>query len=1182
MTNNFFIKTVFPLFLGVLLFICLLPLRLDAQNKIKINFKQTPLKEVLREVSKQTGYSFVYSDAFVQSDKKISVKIESNNMSIKGIIEQVLKGLEVSFVIDKKQVIIAPAPVSNENKKNQNLLLINGVVRDESGEQLPGVSVKNLNSGKVVFSDNSGGYSFEVMEGDRILFESIGMKPQEITIKNNKTEYNIILKIDNVLLGDVVVTGYQTLSKERATGAFGVVSKQQLQKPTTNIASRIVGTTAGVQATLDANGDATFEIRGQSSLYANAQPLVVVDGFAIEGDFSSINPNDVESVTILKDAAASSIWGARSANGVIVVTTKNARNIKKGKVLVEISSFVKFSPKPDLNYLIASASSEDVVTYDKLSWGKWGGGKMTDRELSLMGTMTPGKVALNEKNLGYLSESQLETILSNYAKQNNQQQLKDYIFAIPFTQQYNVNIASSSEKSSNNLSLMYEPRQKFMIGDREEKYIVSYRNYSKIFNWLEINFTGLFSYKESFNNSVGLNEIKNIAPYDMLLDENGERKGVYKNIYMPNYKRYWPAESFPYPDLTYNPITEQEGTNRRQRVLQSRFQGGATFKIIEGLSLNTQLQYEMLSSNGRNIFTDETYLTRVTVDSYTHWKRSNNTFTLNIPKGSILDQNRSEITTLTFRNQLDFNKSIGKHSINAVAGFETSRKISQTFDYPRIYGYDDDRLSVGTLPNGYGSYTNPNLAIYSWYDYKTTIYEKVNSAFTHLTDKYVSMFFNTSYTYNGKYSLSASARTDASNLITDDPKYRYAPFWSVGASWQMNKEQFMSKVGWVDRLIVRMTYGYNGNVDRSTSFAPLVNMYPSNNIYTDDPYASISSYGNPSLRWERTGNFDLGVDYSLFKGKIFGKVDVYNKTSKDLIASVSIPQINGTGSQKMNVGSMINRGVEFEIGTSLPILNDDISLYGNLNFAYNYNEVTKLYRAKFTHTDLLPWNGGLGAPATVYIEGKNSKTIFGSKYAGLHNDGSESNPNWQPKIVGKDGTLYGFAGWPADDVWNYAYEQGTTVAPWVGGLSFGIKLYNFDISCIMTGKFGHVFRRTSYNYNSMIPNSRFNEVLNGDPDQILPLPKNDNESRYYFWNRFWENLTYLTQSANHVRFQELNITYNLPKRLLNKVGVSNIQIYGQGNNLFTIYANKYNEDPEFPLGTYKPSANYTFGIKVGF
>ncbi len=1145
-------------------------------QQVSIESGRMSVRDVFKEFKVQTGTFFMYSEDEIDSD--LTVDVDFLNVSLEDALEEICNQASLQYEIVDDYVLITKKPIVIEKEVKQEEKEVKGTVTDADGNTLPGVSVVVKGTTSGVATDIDGKYSIKI-EGDNavLVFSFVGMVSQELTYTGQKV-INVTLEEDAAIIGEVVVTGYQTISKERATGSFNLVSKDQIDKPSTNIGSRLIGNVSGVQATLDEEGNPTFEIRGKSSLFANSKPLIVVDGFAIEGDFSSINPNDVENITVLKDASAASIWGARSANGVIVVTTKSGKNLEKGALKVSINSFVKFSPKPDLEYLLDRASSADVVAYDKMSFGKWGAGKMIDQELSISSSLTSGKVALNEHNLGYLSDEELDAILNKYASQNNQKQIEDHLIKNPFIHQHNLEISSASEKFNNSLSFMYEGNQSYLRGKDNKRVMVNYRTFARIFKWLDFSFSGMYGYKQSSNNA-SLADIKSIAPYEMLLDESGNRLHVYKGMYMPNFDRYWPKESFPYSDLSYNPITELENTDYTNKEIQTRFQGALVFKPFEGMKFNSQIQYESFNSSNKNILGEGTYAVRNEIDYYTYWNRANNTFTQNIPNGDMLDQNRNERGSFTFRNQLNFDRTFGKHAINAIVGMEFNKKVTKTFTEPRVYGYDDDKLSVGVLPNGLGSYTNNNLAIYNWYGYKTTIYKNKIHQFGYMTDKYVSAYFNAAYTYDDKYTISGSARTDASNLITDDPDYRYSPFWSIGGGWQISKENFMKDVMWVDRLALRATYGYNGNVDRSTSFLPLISMYPNNNTYTNEPYARISSYGNPTLRWEKTGTLDLGIDYSLFRGKLFGKVDVYHKSAKDLVASVSIPAVNGVESQKMNVADMINKGIEIEVGTKLSIANK-VDFYGNFNVSYNFNKVTKLYRAKFYHSDLLPWSSS-GA-TTAYVEGENANTIYGSHYAGLHNMGTDENPNMQPQIIGKDGTLYGFGTWPADDVMNYAYSQGTTVAPWVMGLSFGFKIHDFDLSCIMTGKFGHVFRRTSYNYNGLIPNSRFSDVLNGDPDQILPLPQNDNESRYYFWDRFWKSFSYLTESANHVRMQEVNLTYNVPSKFLKKTGLESVKIYSQANNLFSIYANKYNEDPEYPLGTYKPTPVYTFGVKVGF
>jgi TonB-linked SusC/RagA family outer membrane protein len=1028
----------------------------------------------------------------------------------------------------------------------------------------------NVTDGKGTFTDSNGNYTIEVKEGDVIRFMSIGMMTKEIVISKGVTLYNIEMMPDNIKLNEVVVTGYQTISKERVTGAVKTVRIDQLEKPTTNIAQRLIGTTAGVQATLDVDGNPTFEIRGQTSLNATQEPLVVIDGFPTEKGFNSINPNDVESVTFLKDAAAASIWGAKAANGVIVITSKKA----KGDIplRIEFNAFYKVAPKFNLDYVRPMATSSEVIDYELLSFNKWGAraynvGNLTD---GYYRTYTPTQELIWQQYIGAISESQRDAGLNSYRNLDNSQQIKDYLLENPTTQQYNLTIMGGTEKMSNYFSVLHENNNSNFKNTYNKRDVISYRNVSKITKWLDFEFGATLSYKEESNNGVSLGDIQSWVPHQMLLDENGD----YINI--PNGMNYLPAmttvpfEKFPYK-FTYNPIEEINNRNITVKSLDTRVTGALFIKIIDGLSLESRVQYEYNNTFNKSIYNENTYTVRSAVNAAATWDQTAGTVTLNLPKGGFLDQSRSEVKALTVRNQLNYRKTFGKHDFIALAGFELSDRVSQSYSNPRTYGYDDTKLSVGTFPNGPGG--SSVKLIKNWLGSNQTF--SYTNGFSYATRRFFAGYANASYTYDAKYSVSGSIRTDASNFITDDPKYRYAPFWSIGASWNINKEDFMANVNFVDRLTARLTFGYNGNVDVTTSFQPLITPSSSVNTYTLEGTTSISSMGNPSLRWEKTGTWNLGFDYSLLNGNIYGSLDIYSKYTKDLIATISIPAVNGSTSTKMNNAEMSNKGFEIEIGTTQKIHKDRIWWRGSLNFAYNKNRITKLFISQVSASNLY---GG------SYVEGYNSSELWCFKYAGLKNEGTAENPNWQPHVQGPGDVTYNFTGWTPGDGRDYMLHMGTTVAPFTLGFTSDFKIYDFNLSFILTGKFGHVFQRQSFNYpvwwnGAVIPNQKYSEVVNGDPMEIVPLPQNVNEPRFYFWDRFYPYLSYLVENASHIRMQEINLSYNLPQSVLQKIDLRRAQIYFQCNDVFTIQANKFGEDPEYPIGTQNPQPKFTFGLK---
>ena len=1148
-------------------------------QKINISFKDTPLKAILNEINRQTDYDFVYSNALTAINEKVSITYSANGDPIEKLFNQLFSDRGISYKIDKKQVTLAPKAIAPDNKapvnntpqaKSQDSFVLKGKVSDDARLPLPGVTIMNLTTKKGSFTDNSGNYSIEVNPGNKLRFTSIGMVTQEITISSGMVVYNVQMAPDKLMLQELVVTGYQTISKERVTGAVKIIAYEQLDKPTSNIAQRLIGTTAGVQARLDVDGNPTFEIRGQTSLGTNLEPLVVIDGFPTEKGFNSINPNDVESVTFLKDAAAASIWGAKAANGVIVITSKKAK--KDSPLRVEFNTFYKVGPKFDMNYVRPMASSNEIIDYELVSFNKWGAraynvGNLDD---GYYRSYTPTQTLIWDHYVGKITTAQRDAGLNTYRNLNNAQQIKDHLLDNPSTQQYNLTIMGGSERNSNFLSLLHEKNTSNYANTNNSRSVISYRNVTKVNNWLDFELGATLAFGTVQNNGISLSNIQSWVPHQMLFESNGD----YTNI--PNGMNYLPAmtivpfDKFPYK-FSFNPIEEINNRNIETKTVDTRINAALFIKIFEGLSLESRVQYEYNNSFTRNFYNENTYTVRAAVNAATSWVRATNVTTLNLPKGGFLDQSRSEVKAYTFRNQLNYRKTFAKHDFVALAGFEMSDRVQQNFGNPRTYGYSNDKLTVGTFPNGPGGAAIK--VINNWLGNAQTF--GYTNSFSYSTRRFFAGYANASYTFDSKYSLSGSIRTDASNFITDDPKYRYAPFWSVGASWNMVKEKFMSNLSFVDRLTARLTFGYNGNVDVTTSFQPLITPSASVNIYTQENTTAISSLGNPTLRWEKTGTWNLGVDYSLFNNNIYGSIDVYNKYTKDLIATISIPAVNGSTSSRMNNAEMRNRGIEFEIGTTQKIHNNNIWWRGSLNFAYNKNEITKLFVAQIAASSL--YSG-------TYVQGYNSKEMWRFKYAGIKNEGTEAVPNWQPHVQGPGETTYNFGGWTPGDGRDYLLNMGTTVAPFTLGFSNDFKIYDFNLSFIITGKIGHVFNRQSFNYpvwwnGAVIPNQKYSEVVNGDPMKTVPLPLNINEARFYFWDRFYPYLSYLVESASHVRMQEINLTYNLPKNLLKKVNINRLQIYAQCNDLFTIRANKFGEDPEYPIGTQKPQPKFTFGIK---
>lgn len=1138
-------------------------------QKITLKGNNVSVKQIIKEFKKQTQYDFIGETKVITGSDKISVDLE--NANVDDAFRICFTSLGITYTIEGNIVVLM-----KENLKVKDLQLsegteieVKGKVLDPSGKPLQGATITVEKSRIVTSSDENGEFVLKGMDHNAVITISyLGYKTQRLTVKENLG--NIVLQLINTEISDVEVvlnTGYQELPKERATGSFGVVDAEQIDKPAINIAQRLIGTIGGVQANLDVNGNPSFEIRGQTSLYASASPLVVVDGFAIQGGFNSINPNDVETITVLKDAAAASIWGARAGNGVIVITTK--KNKQKDAFSVDFQAFTRIGSKFDLDYVNPLASSSETIDYEMMAFNKWSARENNGAfQTNHSKQWSLGLVALSEHYLGYISENERNTILDRLRGLDNKQQIRDELLSNPVDQQYNLTVQSASERMRNVVSLLYTKSQSNFKETGSDKVLLNHRSSSNIFKWLDVNTSVMLQYNKNINNGVSLGDIQGLSPYDMLREEDGTLTNIHR-YYWPIMERDVPMDIFPYADWTYSPISEIRNRDITTNQLNARLMGGIVIKPIEGLNIESSIQYENFNTFNRNLYNEGTFYVRNLVNTAATWDQATDKITPNLPKGGVLTQSRSKIEAYILRNQASYNKRfLDRHQINVVAGSELNNFVTEGFSHPTTYGYNNETLTIGNFPNGPGG----NFAqIKNWLGNNQTF--GYTNSFTYRTERFFSVYGNMAYTLDDKYTMSASARTDASNMITDDPAYRYAPLWSIGGRWHMGKESFIERIGWVDNLGLRITYGYNGNVDKSTAFMPLVSMNTTPNTYTNEITANVSSFGNPTLRWEKTGTWNLGIDYSVLGGRLFGKVDVYNKYGRDLIAQLSIPAINGTTSQKLNNAEMRNSGIEIELGTKLPLKNNDIVWSGNLVFSYNKNKVTKLFVANYAASSLYP--GGTGA----YVEGYDANSMWMFRYAGVHDT--------QPMIYGENDALYDFGAWTPGDGRDFMINAGTKVAPYTLGFINSFKLYDFNFSFIVTGKLGHVFRTLPFNYppvwgDRLLPNNRLSRVLNGDPDKIVPLPQNDVEDRYYFWDRFHPYLDYNSASASHLRMQEVNLSYNLPTAKWSALKKTRIMVYAQGNDLFTVLFNDYKEDPEYRLGTMKPQTKFTLGIKTAF
>lgn len=1148
---------------------------LDDAKPITIVNADISVRDALNQVKSQSGVALMYQSDIV--DGKIRLNLKLQNVTLKEALDAVCTPAGLQYTLKESYVLITKAKMNTERKPKKR---IKGMVMDKQGEPLIGATVYIEGEGSTsgVITDFNGRYELEASPDDLLVFSYVGMAKQAIAIGKN-TEITVTMYENSQMLNDVVVTGFQTISKERATGAFDILKQEALEKPSVTVADRLVGKVAGVQAATTSDGDISFIIRGRGTLQSDEEPLIVVDGFPISSGFASINPNDVENISILKDAAAASIWGARASNGVIVVTTK--KGSKNKGLNVEVNAQLRIGSNTDIDYLRNMLSSAETIEYQRKTFGTYNSVYKTVPSSPSSGTLlstaydaklTQAGSLYNRLTLGEITENEYNEGLARLSRLDNSRQIKDDLLKRPIYQQYNVILSGATSRMMNYVSLLYGYDTSRYQGSKNQNFQIDYRGSVNILKWLDMNISAMTQYKVENASGINAGDISGMAPYDMIRNEDGTFADMsYLKYYVPGISHVAGQFPLPYSDWGYNVAQEVDGRNLKNKTMNNRFQVGLRATILEGLTFDTKFQLEHIQRDSRSLYSDDSFYTRDIVNRYTTLDWANKTATSNIPNGSIMDESKYTTDAYNWRNQVNFTRTfIDRHAINFVGGVEIMQNKADSRKYAPVYGYDDEYLT---------SYPIQNTKVKNIFDRTEPAGIDTRNTFSYANQRYFSAFANIAYTLDEKYSVSASYRTDASNFITDDPKYRYSPFWSVGFSWNMTREKFMKSIHFIDYLRPRITYGCNGNANTSTSIVPLIEMRGVSYI-TGENYANITTSGNPKMTWERTNVVNVGLDWSMFNGRFHGKLDYYNKKGTDILANISVPMVSGQfkdvfqGDEVMitaNAAEVTNRGFELELGTNIEI-SKNFRWDGNVTMAYNKNKVDKFYVNFINHTSMLN---------PTPVEGHSIYGLWAYEYTGLETKDDNGTAYHIPTVaIDKEGNTATIDNIPANTDGRDAMKyMGTAVAPWTVSTFHTFTYKYLELSFTLIGKFGHKFRQTAFNYADpmmAIPNRQYSSIQS---EGVLPMPDSKlvNISHYSDISPY---MSYNVKSANHVRMQELTLAYSLPTRLLKKWGIGRLTCYLQGNNLFTIKAT--DEDPEYAYGSFRLQPTYTFGVKFAY
>lgn len=1088
----------------------------------------------------------------------------------------------------------------------QNIQTIKGTVTATDGSRLPGASVfvdkntigettniegviKNFSIGTT--TDIDGNFTLEVpKEITELRCSYIGYKTKTVDIGKRKI-LKIVLEEDQNILDEIVVTGYQKIEKRKLTSAIVELKMDAINtKGVASVDQMLQGQTSGVMITPETGSTgqlASIRIRGTSSFNAVKDPLWVVDGMPLEGNdvpdlsdknniselrtysVAGINPDDIESITVLKDASATSIYGVRAANGVILVTTKSG---KKGKIRVNLSAntFVNFMPNYSKINLLNTREKIDF----ELGLAKRGDMTYKTDNGEIARILTKSNELDTYRKTGNITPETLNQI--NALSDNNVDWWKE-LYRTSVNQQYTASVSGGGDLHNYYFSLGYYGEQGSLKEDGFDRINFSLKNNFNLSKKLKIGVSllGTSIDKKSFLTDAGAftnpnHYSRRVNPYQRVKDADGNY--VYDRNISSNL-------SSDIDFIKFNIIEERENTKNELKSLQLKGAFDLEYEPIKGLKYKTLFGFQLENSKNERWASENSYYyrtyrggTRYYNKGYKYW----------LPQGSIVNNQANDFFQYMWRNSVEFEKRIGRNEINLLGGIEIRHNDTDRIT-TKAFGVDDKTLI--STPIIFRNESDANNSIYR--PYKKEEYENA----------YTSFFGSASYTYDNKYTVFGSIRFDGSNLFGVDPKYKYLPIWSISGAWNIDRESFFEDIEWVSQLRLRSSYGFQGNIDRSSS-PYVVGTYGRTSIIpgTTEEMITVQGPPNDKLRWEKTQNIGVGLDLGFLNNRISFIFDWYQRRSTDLITTKMLPLETGFLLTPINYGELTNKGMEFTLNT-VNIKNKDFLWTTTINLSKNENKVEK---TQFNSNPYLP--SGEGYPVDA---------IWTIPYAGLDENGL---PTFQ-----KDGKIMSavdfyqlsdpYAAFYPGYLVKSAYSQedaralfqyrGSRSPKWYGGISnyFSYKGFDLGISGAFTYK-KTVLARPSYEFTRVDPGVNYTkDILNAwTPENKTNLPRiigrttisdglvsnwfssNDYAGTYYMFDNLAKDLTYL-------RITSLKLGYSFPKKHLEPLGISSLKLYVEGRNLF-VFSNGHNGyfDPETYGNIYAQpiQQSVSFGVNVQF
>ena len=1052
---------------------------------------------------------------------------------------------------------------------------VSGTIVDAAKMPIPGASVyipstmvgsKSKEQGVLdgamlgTTTDFDGHFELSIADSIKSLVVSyMGFKTKTIDVSGTATDLTIVLQESTENLAEVLITGYQKIEKRKATSAYSTINVSEIEQAgVATVDQMLTGQLPGVivQPTSGAPGaPSKITIRGTASLNGSSDPLWVLDGIPLEGEdipkdfrdkdnidnlqsfpIAGLNPEDIESITVLKDASATSIYGARAANGVIVITTKNG---KKGGMRINASANAFVTQKPDYSKLNLMTSDQKVdfelflasrkdLTYQK------------DRgEVARILNAFNAYETFQDNGFSALNP-EVQNAINNLRSQNTN--WGDQLYQMAVNQQYNLSISGGNDQNTYYASAGFFDEKGGTIGTGQQRYNITLKDKFNLNDEFSVGLAVFASQNKTSSYITGADSFtnpsryaRNANPYLRLTDEQGNY------IYDPDLVERSDL------NLNYNVLEERRNTNHELVANSLKSIINADYDLTDDLHFSTQLGLQFDFNRTEKFSDKNSYYTRKYRQRSRYTTPSGDAYYM--PEGGIIQNWNTDVFQYNWKTTANYNTTFDNlHELDVMLGTEFRRNKIREIQ-TKGFGYNPNTLTTIPITDD-RVLTNP-------------LFDAYNKRYTE--NAFASFFGTASYTYDRKYTGFASLRYDGSNLFGVNPKYRYLPIWSVAGSWNVHEEDFMRDFEVVNNLKLRASYGIQGNIDKNTS--PFVlGMYNNVSILPGTNEEVIQALGapNPDLRWEKTTSSNVGLDLGLFNNKLYLTGDYYYRKSTDLIGLRAVPLESGYNFINTNWGTVSNSGFELSINT-INISNSNFKWTSGFNISHNKSTVEDI---QIREESFKP-----------SLKGYSANAIFAIKTAGLDSNGlplfwkdgrTVSAVEFYNLEEATDGSQ--LTRQEHRDLYSYA---GDGAPQFSGGFRNTFRYKQFDLRILSNFILNQTVQAApSYFPTLAQPGTNYStQILNAGTGNLPALigsnsPGFNTDLVYSWYNSFdagrtYEDLDIWIKDISYIRISSIRLSYAVPDKYLEKLKLSGLNFNIEGRNLL-VFGTDYDGyfDPE--------------------